>query len=449
MKYLQITNDTEISIHALTLMGASTKTGQEGQIGFFGTGNKYALACLLREGHEVQIYSGKVLLQLSTVPTRMGEATFDVVCINGTSTSITTRMGPTWKRWQAIRELYSNAIDCGGEEIAVVEEPTTIAGKTQFLISLDSELQAIVDEWPRYFSKGREPLFQNERGAIYPGNGAIYRHGIRCNRIEGQSGAFDYELGDLSITEERLFSRGWEVSRTLWDLIFTCDSTYIIRSALDSLMKKETVESRIFSSSDFERRFSQTALDFFGRTMIHCESLRPVMSKDELVLSKELAEPMFNFLRFNLPEESLMLPRSVSSKGMAYLPIDGLDEQLEAKLQRCLDRLRLAGVRIDQAGIRFGKFPDPSVKGWADLDNNRMVLAHHFFAVSSDQDCIATLLEEEIHLATGANDRSAEFQEAAILRMAQIVVTASDAVERLEQLPPSDDYQISFDELPF
>ena len=55
MKYLIITNKGEIEPQALHLVGASTKRGDSSKIGQFGSGNKYALAYLLRNEHEVLI----------------------------------------------------------------------------------------------------------------------------------------------------------------------------------------------------------------------------------------------------------------------------------------------------------------------------------------------------------------------------------------------------------
>ena len=44
MNYLMIENKGVLDTEALVLIGASTKRDEEGKIGFFGSGNKYALA---------------------------------------------------------------------------------------------------------------------------------------------------------------------------------------------------------------------------------------------------------------------------------------------------------------------------------------------------------------------------------------------------------------------
>ena len=46
-----------IDVHAISIMGVSVK--EEGSIGYFGTGLKYAIATLLREGQKITIWRGK------------------------------------------------------------------------------------------------------------------------------------------------------------------------------------------------------------------------------------------------------------------------------------------------------------------------------------------------------------------------------------------------------
>ena len=55
--YLKISNKGNIDINAFRLMGASTKRGSD-KIGFFGSGLKYGISTLLREGIGLRVFSG-------------------------------------------------------------------------------------------------------------------------------------------------------------------------------------------------------------------------------------------------------------------------------------------------------------------------------------------------------------------------------------------------------
>ena len=54
--FVEITNDGEIDSLSLSLVGASTKRADGSKIGFFGSGNEYALALLLRENIDFKIF---------------------------------------------------------------------------------------------------------------------------------------------------------------------------------------------------------------------------------------------------------------------------------------------------------------------------------------------------------------------------------------------------------
>ena len=56
---MNIINAGEIEPEAFTLMGASTKRGDENMIGRFGSGLKYAICYLIRNDIEFKIFSGK------------------------------------------------------------------------------------------------------------------------------------------------------------------------------------------------------------------------------------------------------------------------------------------------------------------------------------------------------------------------------------------------------
>lgn len=51
--YLKIENEGTVPVEAFTLIGASSKRDDSSKIGMFGSGNKYALAYLLRNNYGI------------------------------------------------------------------------------------------------------------------------------------------------------------------------------------------------------------------------------------------------------------------------------------------------------------------------------------------------------------------------------------------------------------
>jgi hypothetical protein len=101
--------------------GLSAKDS-DSAIGYFGTGLKYSIACILRWGGEVTIYSGtqQYVFAIDSLEFR-GKAFKQVVMRTygqgsyvETPLGFTTEYGKDWKAWQVFRELYANARDEGG-----------------------------------------------------------------------------------------------------------------------------------------------------------------------------------------------------------------------------------------------------------------------------------------------------------------------------------------------
>ena len=56
-QYLEIKSSGEIDIQAFTLIGASTKKGDNSKIGMYGSGNKYSIATLLNQNINFKVFS--------------------------------------------------------------------------------------------------------------------------------------------------------------------------------------------------------------------------------------------------------------------------------------------------------------------------------------------------------------------------------------------------------
>ena len=107
---LEIVND---GLNAILLIGASTKRGDDTKIGFFGSGLKYSMATLLRNGIPFKMFSGTKEIKITTKKVKLREQEFRQIVINGKPTSMTLEMGIDWQPWFAVREILCNAIDEG------------------------------------------------------------------------------------------------------------------------------------------------------------------------------------------------------------------------------------------------------------------------------------------------------------------------------------------------
>ena len=248
MKYLKITNAGVIEVEALTLLGASTKRNDKTKIGQFGSGNKFAIPYFLRNQIPIKLYAGMDEITIETKTEKFRDMEFEVVMIDNQKTSFTTETGHKWSCWQALREVYCNAIDEGEHSMEVVDVIEPCEGKTCFYIGYVQEVQDFFENFNDYFAEGKEVLSENEHGRILKKHGAktcIYRKGILCYETEEKS-LFDYDFEDLNLTEDRLAQYYWEVNGKVWKLILSCKNEYVIRKLLTEV-----------GGALFERRFDE------------------------------------------------------------------------------------------------------------------------------------------------------------------------------------------------
>ena len=82
MHYLKISNKGLLDVEALTLLGASSKRGDNTKIGMFGSGNKFSLAYLLRNNYELRIFSGLEEIKLTTIEKTFRDKKFNIILVN-------------------------------------------------------------------------------------------------------------------------------------------------------------------------------------------------------------------------------------------------------------------------------------------------------------------------------------------------------------------------------
>ena len=214
MKYLKIQNNGLLDIRLVALMGGTTKANDKYKIGQFGTGLKYTLAYLYRNNIAFKIFSGTEQVDITTEQEMIKDTPFEIICINGNRTSITTQMGLQWNAWMIIRELWCNALDEGGQlkETIIETEANPLVGKedcTTFYIQITAEIQAVIDDWNGYFIQDYQPMWENENYAIHAndrkGKLSLYKNGVLIYQHPTIESLFIYDIKQAEINELREF----------------------------------------------------------------------------------------------------------------------------------------------------------------------------------------------------------------------------------------------------
>lgn len=406
--YLKISNTGEISANALRLMGATTKRGDDSQIGYFGTGNKYALAWLLKNDVPIRIFSGLNEIVIGTNLCEFGGQSFSVITIDGAETSLTTDMGPSWEAWEIVREIYCNAIDAGDAEIECVETIEPDNGITKFYIQLAEPIQDVMDNFNDYFSANRQPLFENEIGRIYPReNGIIYRKGIRCTGKPLKS-AFDYDFNSIELNENRRVAYSWTVNEKAWELISASENPMIFAEAVRQSCVPGSIESDL-SYADLPSP-NHNWETYFTDRIVATPEMRQLMTERERLSCSFVHSKILSKAQDALGSDAINLPKSIdNSQNIIYRRIE-TTPFTKQMLSESISFLSEAGIQISYP-ISVVAFEDKRLMGLADSKHEAILIAETTFTVGKHQ-VIATLLEEYIHIKHGVHDETRAMQDA-------------------------------------
>lgn len=202
------TTPTAMPIEAATTMGVSVK--EDGAIGKFGTGMKYAIAGVLRLGGRILVEVESVQYEFTSVATDIRGRDFQIVHCNGNACGFTTELGKHWEPWQLFRELASNALDEGGSW-----SKSDAEGVTKITIHCREVEEA--GDHEGVFLRGGEAILTSSMGAtVYPGPSKHYYYkGIRA-------GSFPYvapvkvDVDSGSLSEDRLLDLSTVRSELAW-----------------------------------------------------------------------------------------------------------------------------------------------------------------------------------------------------------------------------------------
>lgn len=219
-------NPGELDVPGGMTFGINVKEGSSA-IGVFGTGLKYAIAILLREGQRVVIWSGKTRYDFSIEQRSFRGKEFGFIAMreNGgdpVRLGFTTELGKFWELWMAYRELYCNAKDEQGDARgAHAECAETFDGRDgeTWVIVIGEKFYDVHESRGGFLLEGRTPKFVVPNVIeVYDGTSDfVFYRGIRAGKVPlGDRSMFTYNiLEQTGLSEDRQLSYSWDVQRMM------------------------------------------------------------------------------------------------------------------------------------------------------------------------------------------------------------------------------------------
>lgn len=265
---------TRISLIDITSMGDSSKRGDDSTIGQFDSGLKYAIAILLRNNVSLTIYAEgegichdnwtepttdvyrfstytvtsetkeKELIQVDCENIPHGGAPMSQFDMREPSrseewdvkTGFAKALGYNWELWMALRELYSNMLDEGGEVGVFHPSDGGFEGTVMVLeFADDSEFAEIWNNRHLYINE-KEPLYSisprvdalaNEEGFL-----RIYKQNILVYKNEKVPSRYAYNIKFGDIDERRILSNVHSVTSSIIDSIRSSTNEDYLRTII-------------------------------------------------------------------------------------------------------------------------------------------------------------------------------------------------------------------------
>lgn len=370
-------NPGSIDLRSITTFGVSSKE-KRGAIGFFGTGLKYAIAILLREGCGVTIITGGQRLEFATEKQQVRVDQFEFVTMNGQPLGFTTELGKTWELWAAFRELWCNCADEGGEALEADHWPDLRdPGEDETLVVVTGE--AFRDVWAQRSDiiLSQQPLYKHEGVHVVAAASehAFYR-GVRAMKLSNPS-LFTYNIQrHVDLTEDRTIKYPWDVNNVVVRGLMECSDPRIIERAV--LARKGSYEN---------------TLDFSG-VVPSGEFMNVVkrhMERHTIGLSPSAAESCRIWLMGQLIDEDKA----------------ELSEVDKARLARAIQFCERIGFPVQQFPIRAVDFLGEGVLGKA--YEQQILVSRRVFMMGTKM-LAGTLIEEFIHLTHRCHDETRDMQ---------------------------------------
>lgn len=377
------TNPGVIDVRSITTFGVSVKEG-DNPIGFFGTGLKYAIAVLLRTGHQVSMMAGDdtFVFGVHTEPVRGKDFAFVTLAVNGAKAQgigFTTDLGKQWKLWMAYREIACNCTDEGGTIRATDEAThdrtgtTVIVSGEEFAHVYRRRGEFILEDAPDY-SLGDVEVRRRA------GDGFYYR-GVLVHHWDSPA-LYTYNCrASLTLTEDRTLKDIWLAKSHIAEALLKSDDDALLREVLTA--KKNTLEG---------------SLDYHGWNWSKQPSAAFLRVVGEAVANGAVTN--INMTALNVWKDATR--QHVRPREIALTSVQAMT------LERALVFCSRIGFQIrDTYPIRVTESLGDGTLGLAYDDT--IFIAERVFHQGTKQ-LAATLIEEYLHLRHKLKDESRELQ---------------------------------------
>lgn len=235
-----------LDLRAIKTFGINSKPHSVNPIGYFGTGLKYAIAVLLRQGLSVKMATGDSVYYFDSREQDFREKSFKFIFMNDEQLPFTTELGKNWKLWQAFRELYSNTLDESGEAYHDAKLPKRYApNKTYIMITGESFVHEYDERFMTFLRDGAREgsgvqIIDHESPYVF------YR-GMRVHDLKKPSAVTYNILDSIELTEDR-----------------TAKFNYAIDDHIKTALASHKDEQLLIKALDAPDNAYESSLDFSG-----------------------------------------------------------------------------------------------------------------------------------------------------------------------------------------
>lgn len=391
MSIVVFENPGEIDPLLISTFGVSVKES-ENPIGFFGTGLKYALAILLRTGHEVSIQSGERVHVFGTREHTIRNQPFKLITMDGEAMGFTDAVGKTWEVWMAYRELYCNCKDEHGTISAADDVPAPTPGVTRVIVKGD-EFRTQHDHRDVFILES-EPFLKLDGVDVHHGEsrGIFYRGMLVYRMPKAQMSKFTYDITRaVDLTEDRTAKHPSFLPMYLAASILGAESDAFLRELL-------TVPN-----SYYEHEFDFRDAGVWG----YAKPTETFVKTVETLARDRVARTNVSALtRYKEVKRAELTPDTTVLRGV------------EAEiLERAAKFAKVLGFEIEQYPLIVTDTLGPGILGMA--EGGRIYISRRAFMVGT-KTVAGTLIEEFIHLKHGLGDESREMQNFLLDRLVSL-----------------------------